>query len=407
MSYSPAEQDVFTPLVREILDIEQVTWGSRELQFVVRYRGQLKIDSMAAYAQLADGLKGREFTPLFREEEGLHSIVIVEGLMRDGRVNNPLVNLGLFVLTIFSVLFAGALFSYDGPVADGVLGPFITVFLNLDEGIPFGLSILAILLAHEFGHYIAARIHNTAVTLPYFIPFPLSPFGTMGAFIQLKEPPRNKRVLHDIGIAGPLAGLAVTIPLLIWGISLSPVEVIPLFIDAGQGFYLEGNSLLYLFAKYIVHGELLPAPRFSPDNPLFFWVRYVLTGLPTPLGGRDISLHPIAWAGWAGLLVTGLNLIPAGQLDGGHILYVLFGKHANKALPVILVTLGLLGFAWGGWWLWVLMIYFLGRKHAEPLDQITELDSMRTTFAILTLILFLLIFIPVPLRVLSGPYLGP
>jgi hypothetical protein len=407
MSYSPTEIDQFTPLVRDILTIEQVTWGSEELQFLVRFRGQLKSDSQAAYTQLSEALAPMNVTALFREEEGLHTVVIVEGLMRDERVSNPWINLVLFLFTILSVLISGALYAYEGPVEPGILGPFITIFEHLQLGVSFGVSILAILLAHEFGHYIAARIHKTNVTLPYFIPFPVSPFGTMGAFIQLKEPPRNRRVLHDIGIAGPLAGLVVTIPILLYGLSLSMVDTIPLLIPEGQGFYLEGNSILYLLAKYIVHGQLLPAPQFIPGNPFLYWIRYLFTGLPTPMGGLDVQLHPIAWAGWAGLLVTGLNLIPAGQLDGGHILYVLFGKHAQKALPFILGGLGLLGFAWGGWWLWVFMIYFLGRRHAEPLDQITSLDPTRAALAIFGLILFVLIFIPVPLRLIAGPYVGP
>jgi membrane-associated protease RseP (regulator of RpoE activity) len=133
----------------------------------------------------------------------------------------------------------------------------------------------------------------------------------------------------------------------------------------------------------------------------------LFTGLPTPIGGQDVFLHPMAWAGWAGLLVTALNLIPAGQLDGGHVLYVLFGEKTQRVLPLILGGLLVLGFAWTGWWIWMFLIFFLGRHHAEPLDQITKLDARRKLLAAFTLILFVLIFIPVPLRVITGPYLGP
>ncbi len=168
-------------------------------------------------------------------------------------------------------------------------------------------------------------ITDTHVTLPYFLPFPLSPFGTLGAFIQLKEPPRNKRILMDIGIAGPLAGLVVAIPVLLLGLSLSKVE--PINLAPGQGFTLEGNSLLYLFAKFLVFGRLLPAPSsYGNLPPVLYWIRYFFTSQPLPLGGMDVMIHPIAWAGWAGLLVTAINLIPAGQLDGGHLMYVLLGK---------------------------------------------------------------------------------
>jgi membrane-associated protease RseP (regulator of RpoE activity) len=161
---------------------------------------------------------------------------------------------------------------------------------------------------------------------------------------------------------------------------------------------IEGNSLLYLFSKFLVFGQLLPTPSdFGGLSPLVYWVRYFFTGQPLPLGGLDVMLHPVAWAGWAGLLVTALNLIPAGQLDGGHVIYVLFGRKAEVLLPFILVALVMLGFFWPGWWLWAFLIFLLGRMHAEPLDQITSLDPQRRAVAILGLVIFVLVFTPVPL----------
>jgi membrane-associated protease RseP (regulator of RpoE activity) len=218
----------------------------------------------------------------------------------------------------------------------------------------------------------------------------------MGAFIQLKEPPKNKRILLDIGIAGPLAGLVVVIPILLYGLSLSSIDRLAL--APGQGLQLEGNSILYLLSKYAVFGQLLPAPAsYDGLSPLLYWVRYFFTGQPLPMGGTDVLLHPVAWAGWAGLLVTALNLIPAGQLDGGHIMYVLVGKRMRVFLPFILIALFLLGLVWSGWWLWALLLLLLGRLHAEPLDQITSLDPGRRSIAILGLIIFVLVFTPVPL----------
>ncbi len=264
----------------------------------------------------------------------------------------------------------------------------------------FAFSILAILLAHEFGHYLAARYHGTAVTLPYFIPFPLSYFGTMGAFIRLKEPPKNKRILLDIGIAGPLAGLVVAIPILFLGLYLSNLDSLPL--SANAGVQLEGNSILYLLSKYIVFGQWLPNPgSYGGLHPVIYWIRYFFTGMPAPLGGTDVVLHPVAWAGWAGLLVTALNLIPAGQLDGGHVLFVLLGNKARAILPFILTALVVLGTVWPGWWLWAFLIFILGRTYAEPLDQITALDPNRRAVAILGLVVFILVFTPVPLSVLG------
>ena len=143
---------------------------------------------------------------------------------------------------------------------------------------------------------------------------------------------------------------------------------------------------------------MLPTPEtFTDLNPLYYWLQYFFTGTPLPHGGVDVTLNQVAWAGWAGLLVTALNLIPAGQLDGGHMLYVLLEDNVRKLLPVILGILIMLGFVWSGWWLWAFLIMFLGRMHAEPLDQITSLDPRRKVIAALGLVLFVLLFMPVPL----------
>jgi hypothetical protein len=172
--------------------------------------------------------------------------------------------------------------------------------------------------------------------------------------------------------------------------------VLPTVLQEGQGF--EGNSIIYLTLKYAVFGELLPQPEtFAGQNPVFYWLQYFFTGMPLPHGGMDVTLNQVAWAGWAGLLVTALNLIPVGQLDGGHMMYVLLGRNVQKFLPLILGILMLLGFVWSGWWLWVFLIMFLGRMHAEPLDQITPLDPRRKAIAIFGLVLFVLLFMPVPL----------
>lgn len=224
----------------------------------------------------------------------------------------------------------------------------------------------------------------------------------MGAFIQLKEPPRNKRILLDIGITGPLAGLVVAVPLVLIGLSLSQIDRIPLVLGPGQAIQLEGNSLLYLLMKYLVFGEWLPAPiNFAGVNPLIYWLRYFFTGQPVPFGAVDVILHPVAWAGWAGLLITALNLIPAGQLDGGHVLYTLLGKKARIFLPIILIALIILGTVWSGWWLWAFLIFILGRTFAEPLDQITPLDSRRRAVAVVGLLIFVLVFTPIPLSFFS------
>jgi membrane-associated protease RseP (regulator of RpoE activity) len=218
----------------------------------------------------------------------------------------------------------------------------------------------------------------------------------MGAFIRLLEPPKNKKVLLDIGLAGPLAGLVVTIPVLIIGLSKSIIEPLPL--ELTEEFVLEGNSLLYLGLKYIIHGAWLPQPvSFGGIQPFFYWIRYFFTGTPLPLGGIDVSIHPVAWAGWAGLLVTSLNLIPIGQFDGGHLVYSLYGDKIRWLRPILLILLIIMGLIWSGWWLWAFMILLFGDRYAEPLDGITELNPARKAIARFGLIIFILIFMPVPL----------
>lgn len=392
---SNSKKQEITAVISSVFRIDDTTWGTAQQNFLVRYRGKLYGDSAVAYDKVAEGLKPLGITPLFRIEEGKHVIYLQEGLIQ-GKRSNPWVNGLLFLLTLLSMLFAGALYGYEGPVTGDTGADLLNLLKSIWRGWPFAVSMLSILLVHEFGHYLAARFHKTDVSLPYFLPFPLSPFGTMGAFIQLKEPPKNKRVLLDIGAAGPLAGLIVTIPILLFGLYTSPVNQLPQDFPPGQGF--EGNSLLYLGLKYLAHGELLPQPAsYGTTGPILYWIRYFFTGAPLPNGGIDVTLNAVAWAGWAGLLVTALNLMPAGQLDGGHHIYVLFGKKAQKLLPFILGALVLLGLVWPGWWLWVALIAFLGRRYAEPLDQITPLDSGRKAIAILGLILFVLLFTPVPL----------
>jgi membrane-associated protease RseP (regulator of RpoE activity) len=223
----------------------------------------------------------------------------------------------------------------------------------------------------------------------------------MGAFIMLKSPPTNRRVLLDIGIAGPLAGFVIAVPVLIYGLMTSPVQ--PLTLLPGQGFSLEGNSIIYVLAKLAIFHQFLPVPASYGNLPSWLYMlRYYLLGFPAPVGGRDVLLNQVAWAGWAGLLVTGLNLIPAGQLDGGHALYVLVGQRARRLVPFIIVILVGLGFFWPGWFLWAGLIYFLGRTHAEPLDQITELDPRRKVLAVLALVLFLLVITPIPLLIVGA-----
>ena len=393
------QQESIDALVRRIFSIQDITQGSAKQGYLLRYRGHLvSEDSIQAYDQITDWLKPYHLTPLFRIEDDQQVILLIQELPapKDGK---PMVNLLMFILTLISVIFAGGYFNQTEPLPSQ---PLQAIVMILKTGWPFAVSLMAILGVHEFGHYLAGRAHKVKVSLPFFIPMPFSPLGTMGAFINMKEPPRNKRVLMDIGVAGPIAGYLVSLVVIWIGLSLSHIETIPLAFAQGQGFQIEGNSLTYLIMKWLYFGQWLPQPAdYGTTAPILYWLKYFFTARPFPLGGTDVMIHPVAWAGWAGLLVTSLNLIPAGQLDGGHIFHLLFGTKGSKRLyPILLVILVGMGFLWSGWWLWAGLLFLFGRVHAEPLDQITPLDKKRKVLGILALIVFVLTFIPVPLSVI-------
>lgn len=398
----PVDTHDITHIVNRFFTIYSVTTGAVRQGFRFRYDGLLRTaDSEGAYDQLTEALKPMGLMPLFRQEDGEQHILIIDQLP-EPKIGPVWVNILLFVLTIVSVMFTGAQFGEMDVNALSV-SSLSGILRFVLQGWPFAVSLVGILLAHELGHYLVGRSRGVKVTLPYFIPFPFSAFGTMGAFISMKEIPKNKKHMLDIGIAGPLIGLLVTIPVLMIGLSLSTVGPFTAEMPEGHIQFLEGNSLTYMLAKYITFGELLPKPvSYGDTAPFLYWVRYFFTGRPLPLGGLDVQIHPVAWAGWIGLFVTAINLIPAGQLDGGHILYVLLGKkNAKKIFLVILGTLAVLGLAWQGWWLWAALIFFVGQHHAEPLDQITPVDQKHKILGVIALVVFILTFIPVPLVIIQ------
>jgi membrane-associated protease RseP (regulator of RpoE activity) len=360
-----------------------------EKEGVLVLRGRLLRPSHELFPRWLQTLNARGYTPTLRPglTDNPNDVVVrvLPGVAAKG-TSRAWVNALLFVLTLLSTLFAGAL--YSDAVLD-VRSPwdFISPGFLL-RGLPFAATLLGILAAHEFGHYFAARYHKVAVTLPYFIPMPLT-FGTLGAFIQLKEPVPDRRKLFDIGVAGPLAGLVLAVPLVFYGLATSPVRV-PEFT---QGAMVEGNSILYFAAKLLIFGKVLP----------------------NPLTGEDVIMNQVCFAAWIGLLVTALNLLPVGQLDGGHTVFAMFGE---KARYINRITVGVLAFfaiaslapvqrllpvlgtvAYGGWFLWLFLILFLiGVQHPPALDDVTRLDRRRWWIGVLVIIIFILIFVPVPMR---------
>ena len=403
------ELDVLTSYVSKIFRVEDVTAGNPK-EWIARYRGQLiSDDTVAAYDQLADSLRQYNLIPLFRKEDGNKQLIyLVPSPISSKTTSRVFINIILFILTIISVMLTGIDVPPDAIPPDR---PFSLTFLlrYLWTGWPFALSMLGILFAHEMGHYIACRYYKVPATLPYFLPAPfISPLGTLGAFIIMRGIPKNKRVLFDVGVAGPLAGLIVAIPVLFIGLSISPlgpVEPPP----PGMSGLLEGNSIFYLLSKYVVFGELLPKPQSMGGlSPALYWLQYFFTGQPIPFNGLDVQLHSVALAGWAGLLVTALNLVPVGTLDGGHVAYGLFGEKARRIFPFVIGGLlalsflpSLLTLSFSGlnlsWLFWVMILFWLGNVRSQPLDDITELDPPRRALGIFTLIIFILLFTPIPM----------
>jgi membrane-associated protease RseP (regulator of RpoE activity) len=240
-------------------------------------------------------------------------------------------------------------------------------------GFIYSLAILSILVAHEMGHYLASRKYGVPSSLPYFIPFPLPPFGTLGAVIRTKGTIPHRKALFDIGSWGPLCGLALAIPAVVVGFLLSKVVDVSQLSEQTTSL---GNSPLLSLLQRLVLGDLPP--------------------------GTDVVLHPIAYAGWVGLFITSLNLLPTGQLDGGHIIYALFGRRSKIIFRLTLLAITLICLIYNlGWLLLVIILLFIGYKHPPPLDDLTPLDWRRKAVGVFAFIIFFTAFTPIPFPGLS------
>ncbi len=298
----------------------------------------------------------------------------------------PAANVALFFTTVATTLWAGFGFS---PLA-GAAPTLANVLLG---GLPFAASLISILFAHEMGHYLFARRYGVKATLPYFIPVPFG-FGTLGAVIRMRSPVPSRRATLDVGAAGPLAGLAVAVPLLLVGLALSEVREI--------GAEPAGTALTSAWALFraLLEGRPLVDGasnlQFFGDSLLTWGARWLVVGELAP--GHDVVLHPVALAAWLGLLVTTLNLVPVGQLDGGHVLYALFGRRgalaAARVVSAGLLLAGLfLSWTWLVWWF--LSRFVVGLGHPPALLE-EPLDPGRRGVAWFSLALFVVTFVPVP-----------
>lgn len=279
----------------------------------------------------------------------------------------------LLAFTVLSTLAVGAQlefnYAHNRPAFDleRSLNPFSAVWGHPERlltGIPFSLTLLGILLAHEMGHYLTCRHYGIAASYPYFIPAPTI-IGTMGAFIRIREPIVSRRALFDIGISGPLVGFVVALPILVLGIAAS--RVVP--------------AMHY-------------ADTLTFGNPLLVWL--IEKALHPGVTEYNLYLHPIARAAWVGLFATALNLLPIGQLDGGHILYAIIGeRHRNLSRLFVLALLPLGYLFWYGWLMWATLLFFLGMRHPAIFDP-APLDGRRRWLGALALLIFLFCFTPSP-----------
>ena len=259
----------------------------------------------------------------------------------------------------------------------GRLTGVLTHPLDLLNGLPFALTILVILIAHEMGHYLTCRYYGIDATLPYLIPAPppFNPFGTFGAVIKIRSRFLDRRQLFDVGIAGPLAGFILIIPSLIVGLQQSTQFI---FTDPSQGTLEFGEPLIFrLAAIFFFPGEAEAA----------------------------INLHPIGWAAWFGMLATSINLLPIGQLDGGHIVYGLFGARSHRIVSIVTfcALVGISFYSWPmlGYLVFALLLLFIGFRHPSPHMEIPRLGRGRLLIALIGLIIFVVTFMPVPVRLIQ------
>jgi membrane-associated protease RseP (regulator of RpoE activity) len=303
----------------------------------------------------------------------------------------PWVNLVLFALTCVSTTLVGTLLmsSFHDTMSGDLSFDIVEILKNpilMVSGLPFSISIMSILFAHEMGHYLTCLYYGIDATLPYFIPAP-TPMGTMGAFIKIRSPFHHRASLLNVGVAGPIAGFVLAVPTLIVGLAYSKFAAV----EISDGW----TRLVY--SKFIVMDT--PIGWIGFGEPVVFKIAAFLMG-KTPPEGMALSLHPIGLAAWFGFLATALNLLPIGQLDGGHMIYALFPglhKRISKVLVLALVPLGI--WYWPGWLLWFVLLLILRLRHPMTMDDSIPLEGLHFGLAWFGLAMFVLCFMPTPIYV--------
>jgi membrane-associated protease RseP (regulator of RpoE activity) len=334
------------------------------------FRGHLAVDSDHAYVTLSERFAPLGYTPLLHRDGDYDVIEALRKISRSAREGRPkamrwLPNVVLLLLTVVTTTLVGAIMEQSQAlIEDPAL--FLQRPALILTGLPASLTIMSILGIHELGHYFVARRHGLDTTLPYFIPVPFG-FGTFGAIIRIRSPWHNRKALFDVGLAGPIAGLVVALPLFFVGLMLSPHQP--------------------------------PIPESTPlGSPLLLsWMEDIVYGLRGIPENHEIYVNAMTFAAWYGLVVTGYNLLPVGQLDGGHVATALLGRWARVLGTIVLVALVALGaLVWQGWYIWAALIFFLGRRHPDPHNTVAPLGKTRTIVGLLVFVLLALLFTPSP-----------
>lgn len=364
--------EVTSPLTPEIMDIVKKGFVVKDTD---EEKGLLFVEPRfghdASFNLVLKELNDKDLYPIYRKNEENLTFRIA-GKKGKKRGITPAFHAILLVATIFTVTVAGYIWWAGG---------------DIEKSLYFMIGLMSILGGHELGHALVARRNRVDATLPFFLPVPpFFAFGTMGAVIFMNSPIPDRKSLFDIGIAGPLTGFVISLPVLVIGISLS--NYLP-FDPAAEGSpFLLGTPLLFNAISHLILGS-------EPH-------------------GHILQAHPIAIAGWAGIFVTSLNLLPMGQLDGGHVIRSVFPKRFKRIYKIIFKLLFIMGAAgilaqiynlkwlikltWPGWMFWAVFVYFMTKlDHPGPLNDVTPLDTARKVMSVLILIVFLVSFTPVPI----------
>lgn len=369
-------------IVREVMDVGLAT----EKGNVRIYRGRLRLSPEEAFTKLKNSFSPQA-VPLLQEDEPFGAAILVmpravEKATLEQRTH-AWVHWSLFILTVLTTIWAGA--AQQGVDLLREPGRFAI-------GIPYSFGLMSILGVHEAGHYFMARRHGIQVTPPYFIPVPSS-LGTFGAFIQMKSPTENRRALFDVAVAGPLAGLAIAIPALLIGLP---------------------SSFITQDAALPQGGGLITGGATSVGSSLLLALIAKLS-IPDALRqGCVLQLSPLAFAGWLGLIITALNLLPIGQLDGGHMARAMFGQRVGAIINTLamwsLLLLAL--FVWPGLLTFAILVFFMARRTVPPLNDLVPLTPARRRLGYFTFLILALILIPLPQALWTSagiycPYAGP